>query len=129
MVLVGWFVPGARSESLAIKAVRRTVNALKGRGIVIVGEPRIQIQNIVASAKLGGRLNLERAVYTLSKSIYEPEQFPGLIYRMDNPKVVMLLFSSGKIVCAGAKREAEVYEALRRLQAKLEREGIIYYGD
>ena len=58
MVLVGWFVPGARSESLAIKAVRRTVNALRGRGIVTVGEPRIQIQNIAASADLGGRVDL-----------------------------------------------------------------------
>ena len=53
----------------------------------------------------------------------------GLIYRMDNPKVVILLFSSGKLVCTGAKKEEEVYEAVNRLHARLEEEKIIHYED
>jgi transcription initiation factor TFIID TATA-box-binding protein len=83
----------------------------------------------VASASLGGKIDLEKATYTLSKTMYEPEQFPGLIYRMDIPKVVILLFSSGKLVCTGAKKEEEVYEAVNKLHVKLEKEGIIHYED
>lgn len=120
---------GAKSENLAIKAVEKVVKELKSHGIVIVGKPRIQIQNIVASASLGGKIDLEKATYTLSKTMYEPEQFPGLIYRMDIPKVVILLFSSGKLVCTGAKKEEEVYEAVNKLHVKLEKEGIIHYED
>jgi len=59
--------------------------------------------------------------------MYEPEQFPGLIYKMDDPKVVMLLFTSGKSVCAGAKKENEVHEAVAKLQKVLEEKELIYY--
>jgi len=59
--------------------------------------------------------------------MYEPEQFPGLIYRMDDPKVVMLLFSSGKLVCTGAKTESMVYEAVRKIHRILKEKGLIYY--
>ena len=48
-------------------------------------------------------IDLEKAAYTLGHAMYEPEQFPGLIYRMEEPKVVILLFASGKLVCTGAK--------------------------
>ena len=59
--------------------------------------------------------------------MYEPEQFPGLIYRMDDPKVVILLFASGKLVCTGAKKEENVYEAVCKLHETLELEDLIYY--
>jgi transcription initiation factor TFIID TATA-box-binding protein len=59
--------------------------------------------------------------------MYEPEQFPGLIYRMDEPKVVILLFASGKLVCTGAKREEDVYEAVNKLHQRLEDEDLMYY--
>ncbi len=59
--------------------------------------------------------------------MYEPEQFPGLIYRMDEPKVVILLFASGKLVCTGAKREEDVYLAVNKLHQRLEDEKLIYY--
>jgi transcription initiation factor TFIID TATA-box-binding protein len=59
--------------------------------------------------------------------MYEPEQFPGLIYRMDIPKVVILLFASGKLVCTGAKREDEVYESVIKLHDRLETDELIYY--
>jgi transcription initiation factor TFIID TATA-box-binding protein len=60
--------------------------------------------------------------------MYEPEQFPGLIYRMDDPKVVILLFASGKLVCTGAKKEAEVHRALAILQETLEEKVLIAYS-
>ena len=119
---------GAKSEGQAKKAVNRVVQELKNNGMVIVGKPSIQIQNIVASASLGGKIDLERAAYSLGRTMYEPEQFPGLIYRMDDPKVVILLFASGKLVCTGAKKEEEVYRAVNMLHEKLEEDKLIFYG-
>ena len=46
----------------------------------------------------------------------KPEEFPGLIYRMTEPKVVILMFASGKLVCTGAKTEKEVYEVVYKLK-------------
>jgi len=60
--------------------------------------------------------------------MYEPEQFPGLIFRMDDPKVVILLFASGKLVCTGAKKEEDVYKAVEKLHKRLEDEELIYYA-
>jgi transcription initiation factor TFIID TATA-box-binding protein len=68
---------------------------------------------------------LEKAAYLLENSMYEPEQFPGLIYRMDNPKVVLLIFSSGKVVCTGARKEEEVREAINKLYDKLSEIGAL----
>ncbi|RLI42696.1 TATA box-binding protein [Candidatus Bathyarchaeota archaeon] len=118
---------GAKSEKEARGAVMKVIDELKRSGIVIVGKPDLKIQNIVASANLSGIIDLEQAAFTLGKTMYEPEQFPGLIYRMDDPKVVILLFASGKLVCTGAKREEDVYIAVEKLHRKLEEDGLIYY--
>ena len=116
---------GAKSERQARKAVTKVVDELKRNGIVILRKPEIQIQNIVASAGLGGHIDLEKSTYSLKRTMYEPEQFPGLIYRMDDPKVVILIFSTGKLVCTGAKKEAEVHRAVARLQETLEEKELI----
>ena len=118
---------GGRSEKLAKRAVMKVVEELKRNGIVTVGKPDIQIQNIVASGNLFGRIDLEKTTYALKKTMYEPEQFPGLIYRMDNPKTVMLLFASGKFVCTGARSESQVYEAVKNLRENLEKAKLISY--
>jgi transcription initiation factor TFIID TATA-box-binding protein len=118
---------GAKSERQARKAIMKVVDELKRGGMVILGKPEIQIQNIVASAGLGGRIDLEKTTYSLKRTMYEPEQFPGLIYRMDDPKVVILIFTSGKLVCTGAKKEAEVSRAIAKLQETLEEKGLITY--
>ncbi|MDJ0271634.1 MAG: TATA box-binding protein, partial [Aigarchaeota archaeon] len=89
--------------------------------------PQIEIQNIVASIDLHGRIDLERAATTLENVMYEPEQFPGLIYRMNSPKVVILMFASGKLVCTGAKYEKDVYDAVNKLQQLLEEKELISY--
>ena len=118
---------GAKSEKEAKRAVMKIIKELKKGGIIIISKPELKIQNIVASASLGGTIDLERAAFELGKTMYEPEQFPGLIYRMDEPKVVILLFASGKLVCTGAKREQDVYEAVNKLHEILEEKGLIYY--
>jgi transcription initiation factor TFIID TATA-box-binding protein len=118
---------GAKSERQARKVVFKVVDELKRDGIVILRRPEIVVQNIVASAGLGGTIDLEKAVYALKKTMYEPEQFPGLIYRMDEPKVVTLVFASGKLVCTGAKKEIQVYTAVKKLQETLEAKNLILY--
>ncbi len=118
---------GAKSEKEARRAVMKVIKELKKSGIIIIGKPQLKIQNIVASAGLGGMIDLEKSAYSLGRTMYEPEQFPGLIYRMDEPKVVILLFASGKLVCTGAKREEDVYEAVNKLHERLEEEDLIYY--
>jgi len=118
---------GAKSERQSKKAVMKVVDDLKKSGIVITGKPDIQIQNIVASGGLGGTIDLEKSTYSLEKAVYEPEQFPGLIYRMEDPKVVVLLFTSGNIVVTGAKKEEEVHHAVTILQKTLEEKELIHY--
>jgi transcription initiation factor TFIID TATA-box-binding protein len=118
---------GAKSEKEARRAVMKVIKELKKGGIIIISKPELKIQNIVASASLGGMIDLEKAAFTLGKTMYEPEQFPGLIYRMDEPKVVILLFASGKLVCTGAKKEQDVYTAVQQLHVLLEEKNLIFY--
>ncbi|MEM1525380.1 MAG: TATA-box-binding protein [Nitrososphaerales archaeon] len=118
---------GAKSEEQAIKAVKTVVQKLKRGNVEIYNEPQIEIQNIVASASLGGKVHLEEAAKQLPRSMYEPEQFPGLIHRMTDPKTVILLFASGKLVCTGAKKEVEVYKAVNNLHNLLEQKGLMIY--
>jgi transcription initiation factor TFIID TATA-box-binding protein len=118
---------GAKSEKEAHRAVMNVVKELKKGGIIIISKPELKIQNIVASASLGGKIDLEQAVSKLKKAMYEPEQFPGLIYRMDEPKVVILVFASGSLVCTGAKKEQDVYDAVHKLHGSLEEQNLIFY--
>ncbi len=118
---------GAKSEKEAHRAVKKVVKELKKGGIIIIGKPELKIVNIVASINLGGTIDLEKAVYSLGKVMYEPEQFPGAIYRMAEPRVVILLFATGKLVCTGAKREQDVYDAVHKLHVILEEKELIFY--
>jgi len=117
---------GAKSEKMARSAIKKVVRELKTNGIIILGKPKIDVVNIVASANLQNRVDLETAADIMENVMYEPEQFPGLIYRMGEPKVVMLLFSSGKLVCTGAKHEDMVREAVEKLHDILEDYDLIY---
>jgi len=118
---------GAKSEGLARRAVKDVVRRLRERGIPVNSEADVTVQNIVASANLGGKIDLGEAARQLPKSMYEPEQFPGLIHRMADPKTVILLFASGKLVCTGAKRESEVYRAINNLHVLLEEKELMVY--
>ncbi len=118
---------GAKSERQAKRAVSNILDELKRNGIVIVNKPTIEIQNIVATASLGGMVDLEKTAYALERTIYDPEQFPGLIYRMTEPKVVILIFASGNLVCAGARKEQDVVSATRTLEGTLQQKELISY--
>jgi transcription initiation factor TFIID TATA-box-binding protein len=94
---------GAKSIDDSKLAIHTTVDLMRTIDKDIPKEYDIKIQNIVASANLGATLNLEAVALELENTEYEPEQFPGLVYRLKDPKVVLLLFGSGKVVCTGAK--------------------------
>ena len=83
---------GAKSEAMSRKAVKLVVQKLRKGGVKVKKDAVVVVQNIVASINLGGRIHLEQAARTLPRSMYEPEQFPGLIHRMVEPKTVILLF-------------------------------------
>lgn len=118
---------GGKSEEYARKAVKTVVQKLRKGGIDVFNEPVIEIQNIVSSANLGGKVHLDEAARQLPRSMYEPEQFPGLIHRMSEPKTVILLFASGKLVCTGAKKEGQVYQAVNNLHNVLEQKELMIY--
>ena len=120
---------GARSVKQARSAVRKVVRELKKGGIIIMRRPEIVIQNVVATSDMGGNLDLERAADIMENTMYEPEQFPGIIYRMAEPKVVMLLFASGKTVITGAKSRKEAQEADESTRAVLRDKELIYHAD
>jgi len=106
---------GAKTAKLAHRAVNKVVQELKDNGFIILNKPKIVVQNMVASGNLHRAIDLETAADVLENVMYEPEQFPGLIYRMEDPKTVLLLFASGKLVCTGAKSEEMVYESVSNI--------------
>jgi len=118
---------GGKSEDMAKKAVKTVVQQLRKGGIKIKKDAVTTIQNIVASINLGGKISLEQAARTLPRSMYEPEQFPGVIHRMLDPKTVILLFASGKLVCTGGKTEKDVYRAVNNLHNMLEEKNLMIY--
>jgi len=111
---------GATSLKEAKNAIDKMLKELKRIGIK-VQKPKIEVQNIVASAKISTKLDLNKIILNLENTEYDPTQFPGLVYRMTNPKVVFLLFGTGKIVCTGAKSGKQVDEAINNLVKKLKK--------
>ena len=120
---------GAKSEREARRAILKVARELKAAGIIIIGKPEIKIQNVVASGSLGDPVDLEglcERARVGGSLMYELEQFPGAIYRMESPSVVFLIFSTGKIVCVGAKKEEEVYEAMENLRRRLKEMDVLH---
>jgi len=80
---------------------------------------------MVASSEVGATLNLNRIAFELVGTEYEPEQFPGLVYRLDEPAVVFLLFSSGRIVCTGGRTYEDVMNGIDKLKENLKEIGAL----
>ena len=112
---------GAKSLEDVRRAINKVAKAVGSLGIPVKKNPEIEVQNIVASSDLGTGINLNAIAISLSleKVEYEPEQFPGLVYRLDKPKVVVLLFGSGKLVCTGARKPEDVGEAVDKITEEL----------
>ena len=118
---------GSKSEEMAVKAVNTVVQKLRKGKIKIKNYAVVTVQNIVSSINLGGKVSLEQAARTLPRSMYEPEQFSGLIHRMLDPKTVILIFASGKLVCVGAKKEDDIHRSVNQIHSELEEKNLMSY--
>ena len=116
---------GARSLEDVRTVFKKVVNIVEKAGTKVPKNFKTQVENIVASAKLEHNLNLDTIAFNLENSEYEPEQFPGLVYRMTEPKVAFLLFGSGKIVCTGARSIKDVHIAVEKVSKKLKQIGAL----
>jgi transcription initiation factor TFIID TATA-box-binding protein len=110
---------GARSLTDVNTVFKKVVEVVERSGVKVPKDFKTQVENIVASAKLDANLNLDTIAFNLENSEYEPEQFPGLVYRMKEPKVAFLLFGSGKIVCTGGRTIKDVGIAITKVSKKL----------
>ena len=110
---------GAKSMEKVKEAVEEIKKAVKKIGVKPREDPEITIQNIVASGSIGMDLNLNILAMKLENTEYEPEQFPGLVYKLMDAKATFLLFSNGKIVCTGTKKEEEVEKAIESLKKRI----------
>jgi len=107
---------GAKSEDEARLASRKYARIIQKIGFKDVQFRDFKIQNIVGSCGVKFPIRLEGlACDHEDYSCYEPEMFPGLIYRMVQPKIVLLIFVSGKVVLTGAKTRLEIYEAFENI--------------
>ena len=110
---------GARNMKDVNEAIKKIIKSLQKINVNITIEPKINIQNIVASGSVGMDLNLNTLAMKLPNTEYEPEQFPGLVYKLggkeSSTNATFLLFSNGKIVCTGTTSEEAVHKALDQL--------------
>ncbi len=112
---------GANSEQAARASLTTVFDVLRDLGIAVPEAPPIEVQNIVASIDFGHQLNLNAIAIGLGLEMveYEPEQFPGLVYRLEEPSAVALLFGSGKAVVTGAKTTNDVTLATNAVEVRL----------
>jgi transcription initiation factor TFIID TATA-box-binding protein len=112
---------GIRNQKALADGLAIVIKSLKKVGIEPLKEPRVAITNMVCSYNLGKYININKLSVTLNlENIeYEPEQFPGLVYRIKEPRIVVLIFSSGKIILTGGKNLEDVRKGLDFLEDKL----------
>ena len=112
---------GSKSMDKVEESIRKIIKSLEKINVKVTIKPKIKIQNIVASGSVGMDLNLNTLAMKLKNTEYEPEQFPGLVYKLIDAKATFLLFSNGKVVCTGTKSEEEVHAALDKLIKNLKK--------
>ncbi len=113
---------GARNMKKVKEAIHVILKSLEKMNIKIKIEPKITIQNMVASGNIGMNLNLNVLALKLRNTEYEPEQFPGLVYKLPgDTNATFLLFSNGKIVCTGTKSSEDAYRATDMLVENLKK--------
>jgi transcription initiation factor TFIID TATA-box-binding protein len=118
-------ITGAKSEAHITRAAKKAIKIIRGIGIKIPTYS-IDIVNFVASGTLKTSIDLNLATLRLGTSMYEPEIFPGLVYYMEDPRAVFLIFSNGKFVCTGTKNEKIVKQAIIKLKNQVEALDITY---
>ena len=103
---------GTKSLAQVKDVIRQVIKQLARIGVKITDKPKIVVQNIVASGSINIKLNLNYLALALENTEYEPEQFPGLVYKLIEPNATFLLFSNGKLVCTGTKNKKQLNESM-----------------
>jgi len=106
---------GTKSVAQVKEVINQVIKQIAKIGVKITDKPKITVQNIVASGSIDLTLNLNVLALTLENTEYEPEQFPGLVYKLVDPTATFLLFSNGKLVCTGTKNKEQLEESMRQL--------------
>ena len=106
---------GTKSTAQVRLVIQQVIKQLKRIGIRVKEKPRINVQNIVASGSIDLLLNLNVLALELENTEYEPEQFPGLVYKLVTPTATFLLFTNGKLVCTGTKNREQLDESMKQL--------------
>ena len=106
---------GTKSIQQVKEVIDQVIKQLAKIGVKITDKPKITVQNIVASGSIDVDLNLNIFALELENTEYEPEQFPGLVYKLEDPTATFLLFSNGKLVCTGTKNRKQLEESMRQL--------------
>lgn len=112
---------GAKTFNEVDESIKKIIKSLEKINVKIKITPKINVQNIVASGSIGMDLNLNTLAMKLKNTEYEPEQFPGLVYKLKEAGATFLLFSNGKIVCTGTKSESAVLSAVDMLVKNLKK--------
>jgi len=106
---------GTKSVAQVRDVVQQVIKQLRRIGVNVKIKPKITVQNIVASGAINLDLNLNTLSLELENTEYEPEQFPGLVYKLEDPTATFLLFSNGKLVCTGTKNKAQLEDSMIQL--------------
>ena len=106
---------GTKSVAQVKEVVDQVIKQVAKIGVKVTMKPKITVQNIVASGSIDVDLNLNILALELENTEYEPEQFPGLVYKLGTPNATFLLFSNGKLVCTGTKNKAELDDSMVQL--------------
>ena len=110
---------GTKSVAQVKDVIKEVIKQLKKIGVRVTIVPKITVQNIVASGSIDVNLNLNFLALELENTEYEPEQFPGLVYKLIEPNATFLLFSNGKLVCTGTKNRAQLEDSMNQLNKKI----------
>jgi len=117
----GKMIVTCEKEKLCLEAAGKYVAIICKIGFTQAGFYDYRIQNMTATLDVGFPIRLEGLFYAhAAHSTYEPELFPGLVYRMDDPKVVLFIFVSGKVVLTGAKTTEALYNAAEKIVPHLQ---------
>jgi transcription initiation factor TFIID TATA-box-binding protein len=110
---------GTKSIAQVKQVINEVIKQLKKININITTKPKITVQNIVASGTIDLKLNLNFLALEMENTEYEPEQFPGLVYKLIEPNATFLLFSNGKLVCTGTKNKQQLEESMTQLSKNI----------
>jgi len=110
---------GTKSVAQVREVIQEVIKQIRKINVKVTIVPKITVQNIVASGSIDVNLNLNFLALELENTEYEPEQFPGLVYKLVEPNATFLLFSNGKLVCTGTKNRPQLEDSMKQLNKKI----------